>query len=61
MMSVAIEARNFIERTLKISNHSIRSLSSILEIPPKRLLNINLLREKDIDMIIKLKRAIEKS
>lgn len=59
-MSVAIEARKFIERTLKISNHSIRSLSSILEIPTKRLLNINLLREKDIDMIIKLKRAVEK-
>lgn len=60
MVTAEINAKELISYTLKMSLHNIESLSKILLIPKKRLLHSELMTQKDLETLLKLKQILKK-
>lgn len=60
MVSSELNAKELINYTLKTSLHNIDSLSKILLIPKKRLLHSELMTQRDLKTLLKLKQILKK-
>lgn len=59
-METTINAHEILRYTLSVSMHNIDSLSKILSIPKKRLLQNDLMTQKDLMTLLKFKKILQK-